>query len=121
MNSGSIDTSSFEAGISAALAKQQAGVLTGLWAAGEHVLGVSNAQVPFEEGDLAASAAVSQDGTTGATAISYDTPYAVRQHEDLSMQHDAGRNAKYLENALQSESATVTAIVLNALKGRLGS
>lgn len=120
MSSGSLDTSDFQAKISAALAKQQAGVLTGLWAAGEHVLGVSNTQVPFEEGDLAASGAVSQDAS-GATAISYDTPYAVRQHEDLSMQHDAGRNAKFLENALNSESAIVQGIISTALRGTLGS
>lgn len=87
----------------------------GLLAAGEHVLGASNAQVPLEEGDLARSGAVSQ-GEGGRTAISYDTPYAVRQHEDLTLRHDSGRNAKFLERALASERDTAAQIVQTAIR-----
>jgi len=90
--------------------------LRALWIAGEHVLGVSNDQVPFEEGDLAASGGVSQDESTSKTAISYNTDYAVRQHEDMTLKHDSGRNAKFLENALNSEIETVKLIVANGIK-----
>ena len=90
--------------------------LRALWIAGEHILGVSNEQVPFEEGDLAASGGVSQDEKTGVTAISYNTDYAVKQHEDMTMKHDAGRNAKFLENAINSEINTVRQIVANGIK-----
>ena len=43
--------------------------------------------------------------------ISYDTPYAVRQHEDMSYRHDPGRTAKYLEGPLMAEAQTVAKIV----------
>lgn len=92
------------------------GALRGLWAAGEHILGVSNEQVPFEEGDLAASGGVSQDESSGITAISYNTDYAVRQHEDMTAKHDAGRNAKYLENAVNSERSTASRIIATSIK-----
>jgi hypothetical protein len=90
--------------------------LRALWIAGEHVLSVSNEQVPFEEGDLAASGGVSQDESSGKTAISYNTDYAVKQHEDMTLKHDSGRNAKFLENALNSEIETVRLIVANGIK-----
>jgi len=93
----------------------------GLMVAGEHVLGVANNQTPHEDGDLEASGAVSQDPQSGATAISYDTDYAVVQHEDESMQHDGGRNAKFLENALNSEREAVLDIVAQAIRGKLGT
>lgn len=91
----------------------------GLFVAGEHILGVSNQQVPLEEGDLARSGAVSQDETTGRTAISYDTDYAVRQHEDMALKHDAGRNAKFLERAMNSEQQRALTIVATALSGAM--
>lgn len=91
----------------------------GLLTAGEHILGVSNDQVPHEEGDLERSGAVSQDDSTGRTAISYDTDYAVRQHEDMTLQHDSGRNAKFLENALNAERDTAAQIIATAMKGAI--
>lgn len=91
----------------------------GLLIAGEHVLAVSNDRVPHETGDLMRSGGVSQD-ETGRTAISYDTDYAVRQHEDVSLKHDAGRQAKFLESALISERQTAITIVANAIKKELG-
>lgn len=72
------------------------------------VLGRSNAQVPHEEGDLERDGVASvADGDELRGAVSYgrnaDTKdYAVVQHEDMSLKHDAGRNAKFLENAFNS-------------------
>jgi hypothetical protein len=88
--------------------------------AGEHVLGVSNTLVPLEEADLARSGGVSQDEATGRTAISYDTDYAVKQHEDESLRHDPGRQAKFLTTALARERETALQIVAQALKGAMG-
>jgi hypothetical protein len=95
------------------------GTKRGLRVGGEHVLGVSNERVPHEDGDLERSGAVSQDDD-GNTAISYDTPYAIRQHEDMSLHHDSGRQAKYLESAILSERATVLQIVAAAIKKEIG-
>lgn len=88
----------------------------GMYVGGEHVLGVSNERVPLEEGDLARSGGVSQSDDGKITAISYDTDYAVKQHEDESLQHDEGRTAKFLENTLASEKDVVLDIVARAIK-----
>lgn len=92
----------------------------GLYIAGEHILGVSNEQVPHEEGDFERSGVVTPTDNL-EVAISYDDTAFPGQaewlHEDLSIRHDSGRNAKFLENAMNSEATTVESIVANAIKG----
>lgn len=90
----------------------------GLTLAGEHVLEESRRIVPIEEGTLERSGRVSgPDG--GTVAVSYDTPYAVRQHEDLTLRHDRGRQSKYLETPLNSERGVVGRIVSREVKREL--
>ena len=87
----------------------------------EHVLAESNKLVPLDEGTLERSGKVTMgDGASGT--ISYDTPYAVRQHEELSYKHLPGRQAKYLEQPLNTERDTVLAIVAATMRseGRFG-
>lgn len=90
------------------------GLLDGM----EHVLGVSNSHVPHDLGDLQASGMASVDGLEGA--VSYDTPYAVRQHEDLQYRHDPGRTAKYLENAMTGEEQNVLKLIARRVHGGVG-
>jgi hypothetical protein len=89
----------------------------GLALGAEHVLGESNKAVPIEEATLERSGTVSTDPENLRAAVAYDTPYAVRQHEDLGLRHDEGRNAKFLENALNTETQTVREIVARTIKG----
>ena len=99
----------------------EAALMRGLLTAGEHILNKSNSQVPHEEGDLSRSGVVSSSSTSEMTvAISYDTPYAVRQHEDLSLSHDPGRNAKYLSNSCSSEANTAGKLIARAVKSVVG-
>ncbi len=84
--------------------------LRGLRLGGEHVLRLSREVVPIEEGTLERSGRVTDDGQ-GTVAVSYDTPYAVRQHEDLGASHDGGRTAKYLERPSAEASDDVAALV----------
>lgn len=91
-----------------------AAMLDGIERSGHHVLGVSNDHAPIEEGTLIRSGTVSSKKLGGMkvrAAISYDTPYAVRQHEEMDYRHDAGRSAKFLENAMNSERKTVQKII----------
>lgn len=88
----------------------------GLFLAAEHVLQVSNTKVPHEEGTLERSGTTSVDAQQLRAAMSYDTPYAVRQHEDMSARHDEGRTAKYLENAMNGEKATVARIIAGEIR-----
>lgn len=91
----------------------------GVALAAEHILGVSNAHVPIEEDTLEKSGTVTTDPANFSAAVSYDTPYAVRQHEDMDLRHDAGRNAKYLENAFNSETVAVRQIIADTIRGDL--
>lgn len=92
----------------------------GLLLAAEHLLQVSSNLAPIEEGDLQRSGEVSSDPDEGAVAVSYDRKYAVRQHEDLTYRHDEGRQAKYLEDPMQSEAPTMIKIIHRAAKKGLG-
>ncbi|MCF2531749.1 minor capsid protein [Yinghuangia sp. KLBMP8922] len=88
------------------------GAARGLLLGAEHVLDESSRQVPLDEATLQRSGTVSVDEGTLTAAISYDQPYAVRQHEDLSLNHPMpGRNAKYLERPLIAEAGTVGEII----------
>ncbi|MCO7196897.1 minor capsid protein [Pseudonocardia sp. McavD-2-B] len=86
-------------------------VLRGLATAGEHLLSVSRMEVPIEEGTLERSGRATVDQASYTAAVSYDTPYAVRQHEELGYRHDSGRKAKYLEDPLNREGQVMLALV----------
>lgn len=74
----------------------------GLQLALEHVLAESNKIVPLEEGTLQRSGTTSIDEGNLTGTVSYNTPYAVRQHEELTWRHAPGRQAKYLETAVNT-------------------
>lgn len=96
-----------------------AGAEEGVRLGAEHVLTEANLHVPHDEGTLERSGAVDTDGTKAA--ISYDTPYAVRQHEDLQLSHGGKGQAKWLEAALAAEADTVGKIIAQAIKGQVGT
>lgn len=96
-----------------------AGTLDGLKLAGEHILQLSRQRVPLEEGTLERSGVVTDDGDA-AVAISYDTPYAVPQHERMDYRHAAGRSAKYLELAFAEGKADAAAIIAAAARRKAG-
>ncbi|APD18542.1 hypothetical protein SEA_PICARD_11 [Streptomyces phage Picard] len=95
----------------AALRGTRTGAVRGLRLAAEHVLTEARRIVPIEEATLERSGVATVDEAAMKAAVSFDTPYAVRQHEELTYQHDAGRSAKYLERPLTEEADTVAAII----------
>lgn len=97
------------------------GLVAGLKKAAEHVLQVSRTRVPLEEGTLERSGVASVDGEMRTAAVSYDTVYAVRQHEELAWRHAEGRTAKYLEEPLVEEARTVQEIIAAEIRRRLRS
>ena len=92
----------------------------------EHLLGEANKLVPLDEGNLERSGKVTVDSVNPEGTVSYDTPYAVIQHEDLTFNHLPGRQAKYLEQPLNTENQVMLAIVAATIRreaflgGRLG-
>lgn len=99
--------------------RMRRGGTRGLRLGAEHVLGVARQRVPLEEGTLERSGVASVDGKELRAAISFDTPYAVVQHEDLELKHDEGRQAKYLESALSSDAETVQALIAAEIRREL--
>ncbi|MFF4751827.1 hypothetical protein [Streptomyces sp. NPDC001270] len=95
----------------AALAAIRAAAVRGVRLGAEHLLEVSRQRVPMEEGTLERSGVATVDEGTLTAVVSYDSPYAVRQHEELTYRHDNGRTAKYLERPLHEENGTITDII----------
>lgn len=95
----------------AVLGAMRAGAVRGVRLGAEHLLAVARSRVPIEEATLERSGVVSVDEGSITAAVSFDTPYAVRQHEELTYRHDAGRTAKYLERPLHEENGTITEII----------
>lgn len=100
-------------------ARTRAGAVRGLQDATEHLKGVSAQRAPHEEGTLERSAVASVDASELKGAVSFDTPYAVRQHEELTYQHDEGRTAKYLEVPAMEESDTIHALIAAQMRRAL--
>jgi hypothetical protein len=81
-----------------------------------HVLSVANTRVPIQEGHLQNSGDTAVDRDEMRAYVSYNQPYAVAQHENLDWKHAPGRQAKYLETALEEEAAAVQAMIAQQLK-----
>ncbi|MEV0619598.1 hypothetical protein AB0I81_40210 [Nonomuraea sp. NPDC050404] len=105
--------------IKAITAKEKDGAVKGLRIALEHLLGESRKIVPLEESTLSDSGVPSIDEKNLKGAVSYDTPYAVRQHEDMTLKHDEGRSAKYLEGPLREERDTMLELVAAQIRRSL--
>lgn len=100
-------------------AKEKAGLIAGLTNAAEHLLGEARAIVPIQEATLERSGVASVDRSSMTAAVSFDTPYAVRQHEELTWKHDPGRQAKYLEQPAMTERGTMHELMAAALRRAL--
>ncbi|MYR45088.1 minor capsid protein [Streptomyces sp. SID5910] len=97
----------------------RAAAARGLLLGAEHVLAESTAVVPLDEGPLQNSGMASVDEGTLTAAVSYDTPYAVRQHEELDYRHAPGRTSKYLEGPLNESRAQVRDLIAAELRRAL--
>lgn len=70
----------------------------------EHIGKESKNEAPHASGTMQRSVSVTPSGV--GVYISYNTPYAIKQHEDLTLRHpdptnplsSSGRKAKYLED-----------------------
>lgn len=100
-------------------AAARGGAIRGLALAAEHLLQASRQQVPIEEATLERSGVASVDPGALRAAVSYDTPYAVRQHEDLDLRHDEGRKAKYLEDPAREETEVLGELIAAQIRRAL--
>lgn len=65
--------------------------------------GRSQRDAPVEEGTLRGSAShsVIETSTGAIVVVSFATPYAARQHEEITWKHPKGGRSKYLEANLK--------------------
>lgn len=99
----------------------RAGQLEGLDLAAEHLLQVSQNLVPIETAVLQDSGTTSVDAAKMKSAVAFDTPYAVIQHEDPDFEHDEGRQANYLGQPMATEAPVIRAILAKAVKKKIGT
>lgn len=86
-------------------------------AGAELLLDESNRKVPIETGTLQRSGTTAASGNEAA--VGYNTPYAVRQHEEVGYHHDSGREAKFLENAMHNHKAAILGAIVDTIRAGL--
>ena len=84
------------------------GGIDGLRDAGRQMLEKGRKIVPLEDGDLANSAFLADDGES-LVVIGYDTKYAVRLHENRRYHFAGSGRAKYLEDTVNGNLRLITA------------
>lgn len=87
--------------------------------AAEYLLEQANRSVPVEEHTLQRTGRTSVNDEGTQAAVTYDTPYAVPVHENLTARHDEGRRAKWLELTLQEQKEQVRQIIADGIRGAL--
>jgi len=97
----------------------RAAAARGLLLGAEHVLAEAQNLVPLDEGGLQNTGTASVDEGELVAMVSYDTPYAARQHEEMDWRHAPGRQAKYLEQPLNAERQQVQALIAAQLRRAL--
>lgn len=72
-------------------------VKKGLFTAGSIMLTEAKKKCPVDTGTLRRSGAV--EANSKEAIVSFNTPYAYKQHEDTTLNHPRGGEAKFLEKA----------------------
>lgn len=97
-----------------------AAAAAGANAAAQRLRALSVAKAPIQDGVLRGTARVTPATPSDLTAsVSYDTVYAVRQHEELAWHHSDGQ-AKYLEGPLNESKDELLGIVAKQMRGAFG-
>lgn len=81
--------------------------------------GEANKTIPIEEGTLQRSGGIAVDEAAGEAAAYWDSPYAVRQHEDTSLRHDPGRRAKWAELTLREQNRAIMSLLADGIRKSL--
>ena len=92
------------------------GAVKGLKITAQNILGESQKLVPVDTGTLQKSGAIKVDSQNLMAQISYNTPYALKQHEDATLNHPNGGEAKYLERPFNEKSGELEVNVGNEIQ-----
>ncbi|HLT68573.1 MAG TPA: hypothetical protein VKZ72_00320 [Acidimicrobiales bacterium] len=86
----------------------------------EALLTDANRTVPHDRGDLERSGVASVDTGALRGAVSYNTPYAVIQHESLHFHHPGKGRAKWLELTMVERASAYGAYIADVIRRALG-
>lgn len=104
----------------AANAAARRGAIRGLQLATELLLAEAVKIVPLDEATLQDSGKATVDEEKLEGKVTFDTPYAVVQHERLDFHHPNGRKAKYLETPWRENAETFGQLIAYQIKRALG-
>lgn len=91
------------------------GALKGLKITAQNILGESQKLVPVDTGTLQKSGTIKLNSETLTAQISYNTPYALKQHEDATLNHPNGGEAKYLERPFNEKAGELEVNIGNEI------
>lgn len=108
-----------------AVGAAKTGAVIGLNTAAERLAALATPLTPYLDGDLIESQDVHPaTETSPEAAVSYDTPYAVDQHEHLEYRHTTDPHpdaqAKYLEAPLRQNADELQKIIAAQLRRAFG-
>ena len=83
------------------------------------LLAVANRTVPIDEGTLLQSGFTDVDSGEGVGVVAYDTPYAVRLHENPQYHFQHGRRGKWLSLAMGESNSEVERLMADTLRGMI--
>ena len=97
----------------------KAAAMSALRDGAEAILTESHTEIPHDSGTMQSSGTVTEAPSENAVYISFNTPYAVKQHEDLTLRHSDGRKAKYLEDPLNRNADRAIRLVQTRVRRAL--
>lgn len=103
---------SWESSLGSVAAAIEGHATVGIQQAGDELLRLAQNVVPYDQGDLSRSGLVTVSGTQGV--VSFDTPYAVIQHERSDFRHDIGQ-ALYLRSPLEQHAERLIRVIADAV------
>lgn len=98
------------------------GAEAGLFALGNNIMTEAKQRVPVDQGILRASGYVSppEDGNVELGFGGAASAYAVKQHEDLTLRHPGGGQAKFLESAIDDARSSAAEVVAGFARKAVG-
>lgn len=102
------------------IAQKNEAVGQALYKGASHILNEANNIAPKDEGPLTQTSDVSVDAEQGKANIFYVQKYAPRLHEHPEYNFQGGRQGKWLEKTILSESNRIAEIMATEIRERFG-
>ena len=99
--------------------RTRAGAVDGLRTAAFFALTEANRTVPLDQGPLQRSGGTDVDESALEAVVYYNTPYARRQHEEITWKHPKQGRAKWLELTMREQQSKIQQIIATQIRRAL--